>query len=106
MVSAKDFLTAAAAAISDRPVKYGPPDISAAAIASLWNAYLLNRESLDMRTLELWEVFALLALMKIARGQQDPQHADSWVDGSGYLALAGEVARCRANLGPKTEPYE
>ncbi len=104
MDSARDFLAAARTAICDRPAKYGPPDISAAAIAGLWNAYLANREPLDMRPLELWDIFAMLALMKVARGQQDPQHADSWVDGAGYLALAGEVARCRVNMGSTTEP--
>jgi hypothetical protein len=36
------------------------------------------------------DVAAMLALLKIARLQQSPNHRDSWVDLAGYAACGAE----------------
>jgi hypothetical protein len=33
-----------------------------------------------------------MTLLKIARIASNPQHADNWVDGCGYMACGGEVS--------------
>ena len=38
----------------------------------------------------------MMALLKIARLMSNPEHADSWIDGAGYLACGGEVATLEA----------
>lgn len=81
-----DILSAAAACVTqDRNNTYGPPEDSFSVIASYWSTYLGV-------PLDGPQVGTLLALMKIARLQHNPSHADSYVDGAGYLACAGELA--------------
>lgn len=80
------ILSAAAACVTqDRNNTYGPPEDSFAVIASYWSVYL----GVPVTPAG---VGTLLALMKIARLQHNPAHADSYVDGAGYLACAGEIA--------------
>lgn len=38
------------------------------------------------------QVALCMALVKIGRLCETPNHHDSWVDGCGYLALGGEIA--------------
>lgn len=89
-----DILSAAAACVTqDRNNTYGPPEDSFGVIAAYWSTYLGV-------PLEASQVGTLLALMKIARLQHNPSHADSYVDGAGYLACAGEIATKPAPVVP------
>ncbi len=94
----KQILHAAEACITqDRAAIYGPPEDSFHRIADLWNAFLHARGKLAvMQELSPWDVAMMMALMKIARASGNPGHQDSYVDGAGYLALAGEMANDRA----------
>lgn len=38
------------------------------------------------------EVAMMMALLKVARQQSNREHPDNYVDGCGYLAIAGELA--------------
>ena len=67
-----------------RQAHYGEPIDNFGAIAAMWTAYLgyyISRR----------DVCNLMALLKIARLRNGP-HADSTVDGAGYLALGAEMA--------------
>ena len=68
-----------------REQDYGAPEDSFARIASLWATY----KGVPFHT---WDVAAMMALLKIARISENPQHMDSWVDGCGYFACGGEIA--------------
>jgi len=93
-----DILSAAAACVTqDRNNTYGPPEDSFSIIAAYWSTYLGV-------PLEAAQVGTLLALMKIARLQHNPSHADSYVDGAGYLACAGEIATKTLSLAPLGQP--
>ena len=81
-----DILQAATACVTaDRNNTYGPPEDSFAVIGQYWSTYLGVPVGAA-------QVGTLLALMKIARMQANPGHADSYVDGAGYLACAGGIA--------------
>ena len=43
------------------------------------------------------DVAVMMALLKVARIKQNPQHIDNWVDGAGYFACGGEIATCNKN---------
>ena len=91
-----DILSAAAACVTqDRNNTYGPPEDSFGVIAAYWSTYLGV-------PLEASQVGTLLALMKIARLQHNPSHADSYVDGAGYLACAGEIATKPSSVVPRS----
>jgi hypothetical protein len=93
-----DILSAASACVTqDRNNTYGPPEDSFGVIAAYWSTYLGV-------PLEAAQVGTLLALMKIARLQHNPSHADSYVDGAGYLACAGEIATKPLSLAPLGQP--
>jgi hypothetical protein len=80
------ILNAADACVSvDRATVYGDAETNFTQIAALWSAYLGV-------TLDKVDAAAMLALFKIARTQANKAHIDSWIDGCGYLALAGEMA--------------
>lgn len=68
-----------------REQDYGTPEDSFARIASLWATY----KGVPFYT---WDVAAMMALLKIARISETPQHMDSWVDGCGYFSCGGEIA--------------
>lgn len=69
----------------NRAAIYGDADVNFENIAALWSAYLGV-------TLDKVDAAAMLALLKIARSKANRTHMDSWVDGCGYLALAGEMS--------------
>lgn len=79
-----------------REVAHGSPEDTFGRIARLWEAYLLNRADLEGRVVDAEpltgaDVAAMLALVKIARVQGNPMHADSWVDIAGYAACGCEI---------------
>ena len=70
-----------------REQDYGTPEDSFKKIGTFWTAYLNCAVKIDAE-----DVAAMMALLKIARISENPQHMDSWVDGCGYFACGGEIA--------------
>ena len=70
-----------------REQDYGTPEDSFQKIGTFWTAYLNYAVNIDAE-----DVAAMMALLKIARISENPQHMDSWVDGCGYFACGGEIA--------------
>lgn len=76
-----------------RELDHGTPEQSFHAIARQWEAYLVSKGLLkEDVTLHAWDAATMLALFKIARIAVGNFVADSYVDGCGYLACAGELA--------------
>jgi hypothetical protein len=81
-----DILTAANAHITqDRQATHGNPENSFGLIATYWAAHL------DCEVTAA-DVAVMMTLMKLARINGNPAHRDSYEDGCGYLAIAGELA--------------
>lgn len=74
-----------------REQDYGTPDDSFQKIAALWTAYLSQNSIVDT-VFSAYDVAVMMALLKIARISENPQHMDSWVDLAGYAACGGEIA--------------
>jgi hypothetical protein len=97
--SKRDILEEAIAVVGGRGKSYGRPEDNFGRIARLWNAHIENRyrdPENDFATclpqLDAQDVSMMMALMKIARLENDPDHHDSWVDVAGYAACGGELA--------------
>lgn len=75
-----------------REQDYGTPEDSFEMIGKLWTVYLDYATKIDAH-----DVAAMMALLKIARISENPQHMDSWVDLAGYAACGGEIAGKGAN---------
>jgi hypothetical protein len=69
----------------DREKTYGHPSKNLECIADLWHTYLINKG--DSTRINAKDVAVMMALLKIARLANNPNHHDSLVDGVGYLAL-------------------
>lgn len=78
----------------NREKDYGTPEDSFNLIAKLWTAYVSTGSLVDLVDLvfDAKDVAAMMALLKIARIAENPQHMDSWVDLAGYAACGGELA--------------
>lgn len=74
-----------------REQDYGSPEDSFGMIAELWTAYAGY-------TFNSYDVAVMMALLKVARLSNSPNHMDSWVDLAGYAACGGEIA------GKEAEP--
>lgn len=74
-----------------REQDYGTPEDSFQKIAALWTAYLSQNSIVDT-VFSAYDVAVMMALLKIARISENPQHMDNWVDGCGYFACGGEIA--------------
>lgn len=79
---------------------YGTPEQNFERIARLWNGYLVNAGILDANVMNDPEakggvtpgdVSLMMALMKIARLAETPDHYDSFVDLVGYALTGAEV---------------
>ena len=81
-----------------REQDYGTPEDSFQKIGTFWTAYLNYAVNIDAE-----DVAAMMALLKIARISENPQHMDSWVDGCGYFACGGEIAGKDAEQGGSHE---
>jgi hypothetical protein len=68
----------------DREEDYGSPENNFARIAGLWSAYL----GVPIR---VWDVAAMLALLKIGRIGGGQVKLDNWIDLAGYAACGGEI---------------
>jgi hypothetical protein len=94
MISKREILEEAIAAVVVRGKSYGSLEENFSRIARLWNQHLVNIGLLDSapRGLGCSDVALMMALVKIARLENDPGHHDSWVDLAGYAACGGELA--------------
>ena len=70
-----------------REQDYGTPEDSFQKIGTFWTAYLNYAVKIDAE-----DVAAMMALLKIARISENPQHMDSWCDLAGYASCGGEIA--------------
>lgn len=77
--------TALACVTQDRQATHGDAAQQLEYTARLWSVYL----GLEVHASD---VANLMALMKISRSQHGAYNPDDYVDGCGYLALAGELA--------------
>jgi Domain of unknown function (DUF6378) len=88
----EEILNAALALIAgDRAEQYGDAEAGAKRIASRWQRHV--------GPLSPMGVMVMMAELKLARIEDHPGHADSWIDAIGYLALAAEMA-----LSEPTDP--
>ena len=82
----KDFLEEALKITAgNRHAIYGDKIKNHCNIASLWSAYL-------GREITARDVALMMTLLKIARTKIGSHNADCYVDGAGYMAIAGEIA--------------
>ena len=79
------IINEALATVQERGATYADPATNHFRIAQLWSAYL-------ERAIEPSEVAMCMALVKIARLMESPQHDDSYIDLVAYAAIAGELA--------------
>lgn len=79
---------------------YGTPEQNFERIARLWNGYLVNAGILDVSVMgdpeakggiTPGDVSLMMALLKIARLGETPDHYDSYVDLVGYALTGAEV---------------
>lgn len=78
--------------------RYGKPENNFLRIANLWNAHLENRYSFTPHLDEL-DVSMMMGLMKIARIEGNPSHADSYIDNCSYGACSYEIADSKGWFG-------
>lgn len=90
MISKKEVLEKAIAAVANREIQYDDPIDNFRRIARLWNAHLYNRyeqiEAYRIPPLDPADVALMMDLVKTARLEFDPANLDSWVDKAGYSA--------------------
>lgn len=86
----EEFLDHAKSLITgQRAADYGDASVNFERIASAWNWWLKDRLS-DKITLS--DVGMMMALLKMARLNNNHLHEDSFSDLLGYIALSGEMA--------------
>ena len=91
----KDFLEDALKLTSDnRQTTHGDKIRNHCNIASLWGAYL-------GKEITARDVALMMALLKIARTKLGNHNRDDYIDGAGYLAIAGEIADDNSVFEPK-----
>jgi hypothetical protein len=85
-MTTQDFLKEAIKITSgDRELKYGNKVKNHCNIASLWSAYL-------GREITARDVALMMTLLKVARTKIGEHTDDHYIDGAGYMAIAGEIA--------------
>ena len=87
-----ELLAAALSAVNARPEAYGPPEQNFTRISRHWNVYLAGKYPGADPVIDAVDVAAMMALMKIARLEETPDHEDSWADLAGYAACGAEVS--------------
>lgn len=81
-----DILTTANELINgERDYVYGSPQENFERISALWSVVLQHKVYPQ-------QAAVMMALVKIARLVNSPDHLDSYLDSCGYLAIAGEIA--------------
>lgn len=74
----------------DRQDQHGAPENTFAVIADLWEMFLAHRCGLE-GNLTPADVAVMMTLFKAARYVSNPSNPDNYIDGAGYMALAGEM---------------
>lgn len=89
----KEILDAAAKCVcGHREEDYGTPEDSFRLIAELWTPVIRQCVPPGADVCVAPDAVALMmALLKVARLLNNPQHLDSWVDLAGYAACGGEI---------------
>ena len=91
----EDFLKDALALTSEeRHSTHGDKIRNHCNIASLWSAYL-------GKEITARDVALMMALLKIARTKLGNHNRDDYIDGAGYVAIAGEIADDNSVFKPK-----
>lgn len=70
----------------DRQTAYGPPKEHFEMVSALWSGYLNS-------SITPSDVCIMMALLKVARLAQTPDHHDSQVDAAGYFGLLERVQK-------------
>ena len=91
MTTKHEILDLAKAATADRGLNYGKPENNFERIAARWRVHIANRFGVDV-AIDGASVALMMADVKIARLENAPDHADSWVDLAGYAACGAEIA--------------
>ena len=86
MKRADILATASEYVTTDRATTHGDAEDNFLRTAELWNAYL------GVDNISATDVAVMLALLKVARIKQNPNHTDNWIDIAGYAACGGEIA--------------
>jgi hypothetical protein len=86
MKRADILATASEYVTTDRAATHGNAEDNFLRTAELWNAYL------GVDDISATDVAVMLALLKVARIKQNPNHTDNWIDIAGYAACGGEIA--------------
>ena len=68
----------------DRAATHGDMEKNFAAISHLWSIYLDT-------LIKPHDVGVMMTLLKCARSMQNPEHADNYIDGAGYLSCSAEL---------------
>jgi hypothetical protein len=68
----------------DRNKNYGSPVVNHTRIAKLWSVWLEHEITPAQAAM-------CLALVKVARLIETPDHLDSFIDGAAYFSIAGEI---------------
>lgn len=74
---------------TDRAATHGDAENSFTNIAGGWNWWIGMRAE---GPLTAYDVAMMMVLFKTARAASNTMYADNYIDGSGYLAIAGEIA--------------
>jgi hypothetical protein len=77
--TAKQYVT------KDRENEHGDMNDNFLTIASYWNVHL------NIYHIGPQDVAVMMALLKIARIEQNEKNLDNWVDACGYLSCGGEI---------------
>jgi len=85
MLAAEILAEASRLVSTDRQSQHGDKLENHQNIAALWSAYL----GVDISPAQ---VAMLMVLLKVARTKTGAYNADDFVDGAGYLGIAGELA--------------
>ena len=86
---AKVLRTAESLVNGQRADDYGPPAENFGRVAAMWSAQFAAKLK---EPLTADEVAIALVHLKLSRLANTPDHADSWIDACGYLALGAEIA--------------
>jgi hypothetical protein len=74
----------------DRAATHGDAEENFSQIAAAWTWWLNDR--LD-HPISGYDVAMMMTLFKLARAKGNPTNPENPIDGCGYLAIAGEIAR-------------
>lgn len=85
------LLDKAKEAVADRGLNYGKPEDNFARIARRWSLHMLNAYKIKVE-ISPGSVAIMMADMKMARLENEPNHTDSWVDMAGYAACGAEIS--------------